>query len=97
MCTGPGGAWGRGCGPVCAVQLHHLVLQLPGLARRHLQALAVAAAVQLGVVLAQLRLQGEGAQQAQGDEGAGEAALHDVPPQLETQVVPAAHTDTQQV
>lgn len=71
------------------VQLHHFVLQFLGLTLGHFHVLSVFIAVHLWVVLTQLRLQGVGAQQGQGDEGTGKSALQDVLPQLETQVVPS--------
>lgn len=75
--------------PVGAVQLHHLILQLLGLAMCQLHVLGVVGHVHLGIVLAQLRLQGVGTQQCQCDEGAGQPACQDVLTELETQVVPA--------
>lgn len=75
--------------PVRTMQLHHLVLQLFRLTRGYLHLLAIVVTMHLRVVLAQLRLQGIGAQESQRDEGAGEAALQDVLPQLQAQVVPA--------
>ena len=71
------------------VQLHHFVLQLLRLTLGHFHLLGVFAAVHLGVILSQLRLQGVRTQQGQCDEGAGKSALQDVLPQLETQIVPA--------
>lgn len=71
------------------MQLHHFVLQLFRLTRGYLHFFAVVVAMHLWVILAQLRLQGIGAQECQRDEGAGEAALQDVLPQLQAQVVPA--------
>lgn len=73
------------------VQLHHFVLQLLRLTLGHFHVPSVFIAVHLRVILAQLRLQGVGSQQGQGDKGAGKSALQDVHPQLETQVVPSMH------
>lgn len=64
------------------MQLHHLVLQLFGLTGGHFHFLGVFVSMELGVVLAQLGLQGIRAQQSQGDEGTRQAALQDVLPQL---------------
>lgn len=75
------------CLPVCAVQLHHLLLQLFALPRSQIQVLHVVRPVDLWVVLAQLGLGGVWPQQGQRDEGTGQDAAHNVLPQLETQEV----------
>lgn len=77
--------------PVCAVQLHHLVLQLLGLTLGHFHLLSVFIAMHLRVILSQLWLQGVGAQQGQGHKRTGQPAMQDVLAQLQTQVVPAIH------
>lgn len=74
---------------VGAVQLHHLLLQLFGLPRGEPQLFGVVVAVELGVILSQLRQQGVGAQQRQGDERAGQPSAPDVLTQLQDQEVPA--------
>lgn len=73
--------------PVCAVQLHHLLLQLFALPGGQAQILHVVRAMHLRVVLAQLGLGSVGAEQRERDKGAGKDAAHDVLPQLETQEV----------
>lgn len=73
------------------MKLHDFLLQLLGLSWDELELLGIVSAVHLGVVLAQLRLQGVRSQQGQGHERAGQVAVLDVLPQLQTQVVPAEH------
>lgn len=77
--------------PVCAVQLHHLLLQLFALPGGQAEILHVVRAVHLRVVLAQLGLGGVGAEEGERDKGAGKDAAHDVLPQLETQEVSEKH------
>lgn len=72
------------------VQLHHLLLHLPGLRGGELEVADVVEAVLVGVVVAQLRLQGVGAQQGVGDEGAGQPARGDVLAKLKAQEIPGA-------
>lgn len=75
--------------PVALVQLNHFVLQLFSVVGREAELADVVAAVLVGVVVAELRLHGVGAQQGQRDEGAGQPARNDVISQLQAEVVPA--------
>ena len=77
------------CLPVALVQLDHFVLQLLSVIRCEAKLADIVAAVLVGVVVAELRLHGVGAQQGQGDERAGQSAWHNVIPQLQAEVVPA--------
>lgn len=74
--------------PVCAVQLHHLFLQLFALSRGQAQILNIVCSMELGVILPKLWLGCVGAQQGQCDKGTWENSTHNVLPQLETKKVP---------
>lgn len=56
------------------MQLHHSLLQLPRLVGGEAEVTDVVGAVLLGLVVAELGLDGVGAQQGVGDEGAGQTA-----------------------
>lgn len=75
--------------PVGLVQLHDALLQLPRLVGGEAQLTHVVAHVLLGVMVTQLGLDGVGAQQGVGDEGAGQASRDDVGTELQAQVVSA--------
>lgn len=75
--------------PVGLVQLHDALLQLPRLVGGEAQLAHVVAHVLLGVMVTQLGLDGVGAQQGVGDEGAGQAPRDDVGTELQAQVVSA--------
>lgn len=73
------------------MQLHDLLLKFFGLSWDQLEILGIVSAVDLRVVLAQFRLQGVRAEQGQSHKRAGQMAILDVFPQLQTQVVPVQH------
>lgn len=77
------------CLPVAFVQLDHFILQLFRVIWREAELADVVAAVLVGVVVAELRLDGVGAQQGQRDERAGQPTRHNVISQLQAEVVPA--------
>lgn len=77
------------CLPVALVQLDHFVLQLFRVVWCEAELADVVAAVLVGVVVAELRLHGVGAQQGQSDKRAGQPARNDVISQLQAEVVPA--------
>lgn len=79
---------GQACSPVCLVQLHDPLLQLPGLVWGEAELADIVAHVLLGIMVTQFSLHGVGAQQGVRDEGARQAARDDVCPQLQAQVVP---------
>ena len=70
------------------VELHHLLLHLAGVAGGEVEVADVVSAVLVGVVVAQLRLQGVGAQERVRHERARQAARRDVLTQLQAQQVP---------
>lgn len=74
--------------PVCLVQLHDPLLQLPGLVRGEAELTDIVAHVFLCIVVTQLSLHSIGAQQGMRDEGAGQPACDDICPQLQAQVIP---------
>lgn len=79
---------GQACSPVCLVQLHDPLLQLPGLVWGKAELADIVAHVLLGIMVTQFSLHSVGAQQGVRDEGARQAARDDVCPQLQAQVVP---------
>lgn len=80
---------GQACSPVCLVQLHDPLLQLPGLVWGEAELADIVAHVLLGIMVTQFSLHGVGAQQGVRDEGARQAARDDVCPQLQAQVAPS--------
>lgn len=66
--------------PVCAVQLHHFVLQLFALSGRQAQLFDVVWSMDLRVIFSELGLGSVGAQQGQSDKGAGKSTAHYVLP-----------------
>lgn len=76
------------------MQLHHPLLQLSRLIGRKAEIADVVGTVLVVVVVAELGLDGVGAQQSVRDEGARKPSRQDVVPQLQTQVVPG-RTDRQ--
>lgn len=75
--------------PVALVQLDHFILQLFRVIRREAELADIVAAILIGIVVAELRLHGVGAQQGQRDERARQPTRHDVVSQLQAEVVPA--------
>lgn len=75
--------------PVALVQLNHLIFQLFSVIRCKAKLADIVTAVLIGVIVAKLRLHSVGAQQGEGDKGAGQPARHDVISQLQAEVVPA--------
>lgn len=74
--------------PVVTVQLHHSLLQLAGLAGSEVEVVDVVGAVLFRLIVAELSLNGVGAQKGVGDKGTRKTPRQDVIPQLQTQVVP---------
>lgn len=74
--------------PVVTVQLHHSLLQLAGLVGRKVEVVDVVGAVFFRLVVAELSLNGVGAQKGVGDKRTRKTPRKDVIPQLQAQVVP---------
>lgn len=83
--------------PVCAVQLHHLILQLFALSGGQAQITYIILSMELWVILSELWLGCVGAQHGQCDKGTGKNSSHDVLPQLDTQKVPGEDVNGQQL
>lgn len=79
---------GQAHSPVCLVQLHDPLLQLPGLVWGEAELTDIVAHVLLSVIVTQLSLHGIGAQQGVRDKGARQASCDNVCSQLQAQVVP---------
>lgn len=74
--------------PVCLMQLHDPLLQLPGLVWGEAELTDIVAHVFLGIIVTQFSLHSVGAQKGMRDKGARQAACDNVCPQLQAQVVP---------
>lgn len=73
--------------PVCLVQFHDPLFQLPGLIGGKAKLADIIGHMFLSIIVTQLSLHSIGSQQGMRDKGAGQAARDDVRPQLQAQVV----------